>query len=193
MKLSILICSIFERRRELSGLMDILFPQVSPLKDVQVLIDVDDKAKSIGAKRNDLLQKADGEYIVFIDDDDGIADDYVSKLYHALETGPDCVGIEGVMTIRGHNPKRFVHSLRFQRWTDNGTFYERTPNHWNPVRRELAIKAGFPEINWGEDHAYSNNLYPLLKTEVFVDGPVYFYLNNPEASAANKRRQECSR
>jgi len=53
--------------------------------------------------------------------------------------------------------------------------YFRTPNHLNPIRADHAKQCVFPQENWGEDKAYSDQVSPLLKTETFIEQPLYFY------------------
>ena len=60
-------------------------------------------------------------------------------------------------------------------WHQSGGIYYRTPNHISPVKRELALQAGFPEIAFGEDHEYSKRLLPLLKTETIIKENLYHY------------------
>ena len=50
------------------------------------------------------------------------------------------------------------------------------PNHLNPIRRDLAVKAGFPEKSFGEDHEFSRRVHPLLKTQADLPVSIYNYL-----------------
>jgi len=175
-RLSILICTLESRREWYNRLLDNLCPQVSAAQPwVEVLVDTDRGERSIGAKRQSLLDRARGVYIAYIDDDDLVADDYIKRVLSALSTGPDCVGLRGIITTDGACPATFEHSLRHAEWyTADGVHY-RCPNHLNPVRRDLALRAGFPDLSHGEDSAYSHRLRPHLSTEVFVEAPLYLY------------------
>ena len=128
----------------------------------------------IGKKRNDLLKEARGQYIVFVDSDDLVSSDYIEKILRAAETRPDCIGISGVITQNGCSNDWHI-SRAFGSWYERDGVYYRTPNHISPVRRELALKAGFLEIAFGEDHGYSVRLLPHLKTEVKIPGILYYY------------------
>ena len=84
-------------------------------------------------------------------------------------------------TTNGKNPETFIHSLEIKQWythidciNDKKTYY-RMPNHLNPVRRELALKAPFLNINHGEDREYSKNMREHLKTQVMIDEPHLYY------------------
>ena len=59
---------------------------------------------------------------------------------------------------------------------DTVRVYHRTPNHLNPIRRELALLAGFPDQPVAEDHCFAARVFPHLKTEEFIDAFMYDYL-----------------
>lgn len=178
MKLSILICTIKERNESFLKLAAKLTEQIT--NDVEVLYELDNRESTVGKKRNTLLSKANGDYVCFIDDDDDVSDNYVSAILKAIETDPDCVAIN----LRYYSNGQFLgtahHSIKYFSWRtlkeDLGfLFFERTPNHLNPIRRSKAILVKFPEVNHGEDHAWSNEIKQYLHTEVNIEEPIYFY------------------
>jgi hypothetical protein len=171
-KLSILIATMPVRAPKFNNLMQALYRQKTP--EVEILYDIS-MMYNIGVKRNALLQSAIGEYVVFIDDDDLVAPDYVEKILKAIKSGPDCIGMSGIITTNGKDKRTWHISKDFGSWYEHLGIYYRTPNHISPVRRELALKVGFPPIEFGEDHQYSMWLLPLLKTEVKIEGELYYY------------------
>lgn len=177
-KLSILIANIPSREKQFLSLYHRLDNQLFLLgadhRFVEIISD-NSIDYNIGVKRNKLLHRAKGEYIVFIDDDDEVSNNYISLILNAIESNPDCVAIKGIMTTNGINEKNWLISKEFGRWYERKGVYYRTPNHISPVRRELALKAGFPEISHGEDYQYSMRLFPLLKTETIIQEPIYHY------------------
>jgi len=175
-KLSILIATMPSRKQLCEELVNgILAPQVSKhYLDVECIID-DCMAYNIGIKRNKLLEKSNGNYIVFCDDDDSISSNYISSILKAIESKPDCVGINGIITFNGCHEKKWFISKEYGSWYEKNNIYYRTPNHISPVKRELALQAGFPEIAFGEDAEYSRRLLPLLKTETIINEPIYHY------------------
>lgn len=178
LKLSILIATMPSRLEMLDELMANLNIQIDRLHDqVEVIIDPVVKY-NIGTKRNKLLEKANGEYVVFIDDDDHVAYNYVNLILEACEEGSDCIGISGTMTTNGKKETQWHISKDFGSWYTKDNIHFRTPNHISPVKREIALKAGFPEIKFGEDFEYSMRLIPLIKTETKVNGNIYWYKYN---------------
>lgn len=175
--LSILIASIPDRIAMLAKLISDLQCQAVLVGDsyFEILYD-DDLSINIGTKRNSLLSRAKGEYIVYIDDDDEINENYLRLIIKAIESKPDCIGISGIITTNGTDKRQWHISKEYGKWFTgpDGTYY-RTPNHISPVKRELALQAGFPEIAFGEDAEYSRRLLPLLKTEVKIEQNIYHY------------------
>ena len=173
-RFSILICSLEERQSQLSLLLSDLDRQKTD--EVEILTNIDNRQKTTGAKRNELLLQARGDYIAFVDDDDKVVSNYIPRILAAIQSNPDCVGIEGSIAFASKGiVRKFIHSLRYNCWYQENDIYYRCPNHLNPVRREIALRVMFPDISVGEDKIYSKKLYPLLKTEVHIDGPIYFY------------------
>ena len=52
---------------------------------IEIIINEDDGTKSVGQKRNEVLDKAKGKYISFIDDDDIVQSCYLSKICMKLD------------------------------------------------------------------------------------------------------------
>ena len=183
-RFSILICSLPRRAELLARLLDKLKPQYEKHTDVEVLVAFDDGEATIGAKRNYLVEQSTGEYIAFVDDDDLVSDNYLDLIMKAIETNPDVVGIELSYYVNEFYRGRAFHTVKHDHWwheidplhPDLHLFY-RCPNHLNPVRRELAVQAPFPEVNFREDGVYSENLKCLLDIEVYIhEEPIYIYL-----------------
>lgn len=172
-KLSILICHLLSRAEKLRGLYNDLKSQSINLP-VEILVAGDNGELPIGVKRNNLLVQAKGDYVAFVDDDDDVADDYVSSILKALESKPDCVGIEGILKSNLGN-SIFRHSIQFQGWYTGDDAFYRTPNHLNPIRREIALSICFPGVSFGEDQQYSDALRRRLRTEEYIGHPIYFY------------------
>ena len=181
MKLSVLICTISSRTIMYNQLIGYLRNQIFTLPDhfaneVEVITSFDESI-NVGQKRNWLLDEAKGDFIVFVDDDDTISEDYLVSILNCINDNPDidCVGIEGVITFNGHNLKRWYISIDYGSWFERDNVYYRTPNHISPIRRSIALKVKFPEIKFAEDFEYSTNIFPLLKKEAKIQKSIYNY------------------
>lgn len=172
MKLSILICTIPEREAFLNRLLNILTEQNG---DYELLINGSNQ--SIGAKRNFLLAEASGEYVAFIDDDDTVSEHYISHLMDGINKGVDCCSLTGIITDDGKNPRKFIHSDKYDSWFEKDNIYYRCVNHLNCIKKSIALQIGFPEKNRGEDHDYSMKLKKsgLIKTEHEIKPVIYYY------------------
>lgn len=178
---SILICSLIKREEQLYSLLKNLYSQIiesNLLTKIEVLVEIDNKEISTGAKRNKLLNRASGKYVSFIDDDDEVSLDYVKEIYDALKASPDCVGFSGYMTWDGTKRTRWRLSSKY---TDRdvhdkeGLFYERRVNHLSPVKREIALVKGFPDKSNAEDKAYSEGIINNISTEIYIEKELYHY------------------
>ena len=134
-----------------------------------------------------MIQKAKGEYIVFIDDDDMVSERYVELILKAIKKKPDCVGIHLNHYLNNKFCGESFHSLQYNRWWDEldpknpKNYLSYTyPYHLNPVKRELALKAGFPDLRISEDVQYSRDLLPFLETEEYIIPAIYSYQKTPK-------------
>lgn len=183
MKLSILICTLESRSQYLNRVLSILNNQKTD--EVEILTNLDNGEKTIGKKRNELVERATGEYICFVDDDDTVSDNYISSILDCIEKKPDAIGIE--LNFYHNRALRGIayHSAKNAGWWERDSTkpgyekeYYRFINHLNPVKRELAIKCPFPEENRGEDMEYSRKLFKLIKSELYITTPIYNYYYN---------------
>lgn len=179
-KLSILIPSLTSRATSFNKLIKQLNEQINAegvFEQVEIIAEVDNKQATIGAKRNKLLQRAIGEYIAFIDDDDRVSDNYISLLLKGIESGKDCCSLNGIFTMNGGAPKIFKHSIEYTGWHETPKAYLRFPNHLNCVKASIAKQMKFPKTNFGEDKDYSDQLFKsgLLKSEFKIEQVIYFY------------------
>jgi hypothetical protein len=141
----------------------------------QVIVDIDGGAASIGAKRNRLLDAAVGRYVAFIDDDDCITENYLTRIFEGIEKNVDHVGVGMMFMPRWERPVLVECSVKHD-WTFDGTKYLRPPQHVCAIKRTLALQVRFPEISFREDHAYAHAMKKLVKTEFVVTEPIYQYL-----------------
>lgn len=194
MKLSILIPTLESRKDMLSLLLAELRHQIEREGlggDVEILLAADNGQKTVGAKRNELLEQAQGDFVAFVDDDDEVTEDYVYQIYEAIARNPeiDCVGMRGVMTRGGiAHQRQVVYSIHYPGPFESGGIYYRPPCHLTPVRREIALKFRYGDVNLGEDANWSTSVAgnKALKKEFFVNKVLYHYRFNPKASGTQQ-------
>lgn len=179
--LSVLVCTTYTRYKTFGrSIQEQLWPQFEALsvqqrERVQVLILNDDKSMMLGEKRNAMVAVAKGRYVVFVDDDDRIASDYIATILEATSSDADVITFPVAVSLNGEPPKTCYYSKDFSQDRNLADRYERLPNHICCTRRELALAAQFPDIPYGEDSGYSKSLHPLLRTEHRIDRVLYFY------------------
>lgn len=182
MKLSILICTLPERKPMLDNLVTELKKQMieeGVFDKCQILINTLPKQFSIGNKREWLKNEAKGEYIVFFDDDDHPGNRYIRTLFEGINKRVDVVSLRGIITWDGTRPEIFEHSLKYNayRTTENAVKYERYPNHLNCMRADLVKQFKFPDKSHGEDTDWATQIHKagVLKTELYSDEVIYYY------------------
>jgi len=182
MKLSILIPGLIGREDSRASLVSKLRKQARELgvfKEVQIIVNIDDGSKTIGAKRNELLEAARGKYLCFIDDDDEVSQTYLEDVFEGINYGADCCSLRGVITWDGIDPEVFEHSIKYGAYatTTNPIKYERYPNHLNVIKSEIAKQFKFPETDHGEDTNWATQIHEsgLIKMEHYIDRVMYHY------------------
>ncbi|MHC4891532.1 MAG: glycosyltransferase [Planctomycetota bacterium] len=173
---------------------------------MELLYLLDTKRRSVGAKRNALLDIARGEYLSFIDDDDEVATDYVQKIYRTIvktrkeEKPADVICFPQRATLM---PSGTIHECTYslENWekrppeerrrleqteTHNTLKWSGPPAHTMCWRRDIAILGRFPEKNFQEDIDYIDKICAKAKTEIQITGePLYFY-NFSETGTATR-------
>lgn len=186
MILSICIPTLPERRAFLIDLIDNLHQQIFRIPDkVELLFDPRARAEeengcTTGEKRNALNKLARGQYVWHVDDDDFIFPNAIASILKAAESGPDVIGINGIMTSDGLNERgweiRLGHPYEAT-VRDGKEFYLRWPNHITPIKKNIATQILFPDKTIREDYEWSLALKEsgLLKTQEVAEGLIYHY------------------
>ena len=181
MLLSVLIATLEPRRHLFARLYDQLACQLAGgLEDeVEVLYLRDNGERPIGWKRNELMERARGEFVAFVDDDDRVSGDYVRLVCNAIRCHPDidCIGISGVIAFRGNHPRQFIRSIRHADYRRLGGAYVGPPYHLNPIRRSIASRYRFENVSYSEDIDWSMRVARdgVLRNECFIESVLYYY------------------
>lgn len=180
MKLSILIPTLIGRDNYLNRISNEIRRQYDLLdkrEEVEIRIVRDNRERTTGAKRNQLIKESNSDYIAFVDDDDMITDCYIQKQLDVANSDMDCGSLNGLYFINGMYGKPFIHSIKYHHWWADDKNYYRNPNHLNCIKREIALQVPYENITIGEDGKYSEALQKsgLVKTEYEIKETLYLY------------------
>jgi hypothetical protein len=180
--LSILTPAIWNRESA-KFLADAISEQIGSAP-VEHLALFDNRARSIGAKRQALVDIARGEYIAFVDDDDDISPDYVERLLKATKTGADVITFRQRAIYNGMESE--VHfGINNQDGPFNpGGITLRAPWHVCAWKRERVQGCLFSESNYGEDLAWCLQARRRARTAHHIDAVLHTYRHDAATTAA---------
>jgi hypothetical protein len=116
--------------------------------------------------------------VCYIDDDDRVSETYISDILSILlNNDVDCCSLVGEITIDGGVPQKFIHSLKYEGWFDEGEgadkVYYRNPNHLNVIKQFLKGKRTFGESHKLLAYIKENFTKEELENEVWKTIPGY--------------------
>lgn len=158
-------------------------------KSTEVLYLMDNKQRSVGAKRQALLDIARGEYVAYVDDDDDVAPDYVSSITAAIsaqgwENNPDVITFDQHADVAGN-----VGVVRFGLGNPNEPFNPgriTLRNAWHVCawKRDLAQLSSFPDLMDGEDWEWAKVLCAAATKSHHIDRVLHYYFFRPNLTEA---------
>lgn len=163
-KLQSLIQSIHELRQ-----------RACPALRIAIALGFDNREVSIGTKRQNMLQAAEGKYTSFVDDDDKVTIHYFEDAAECIAGNFDC------MRLRGQIAQwTFTHSLanKLDQPMANETTFLRPPNHLNVMKADIAKNTKFRDATNGEDLDWTIRLAQTgcLRTEYQSDESRIHYI-----------------
>lgn len=187
MKLSILTPTIPERLPQagkLHGLIARQLKESGVAHHVEHLILCDNRARSIGAKRQALIDMARGDYVAFCDDDDIVRDGYVRSVLAAMAHRPDVITFHQRATWNG-----LESEVRFGLGAGDGPFNPdgitlRDAWHVCAWRRDVVNGCLFGESNYGEDLVWSKQARRRARTSAHVPLVLHEYHHDEAKTAA---------
>ena len=139
------------------------------------------KNGGVSSARNRGLNEAKGDYIVFIDSDDLVSDDYIGQIFKAIESDPDTVYISW-KSIDGKLGKIIQgESDEFNPWNRCV---------WNRVFKKTYIKGLYfnEDMNIAEDDDFLKRL-PVTKSKTYISKPIYLYRAGRENSLTDRAKK----
>lgn len=182
-----MIPAIPERIEKVKILLEKLQNQIG-LNEVEILCHIDNRIRTIGEKRTELMQGCRGEYFGFVDDDDDISESYIEEILEATKENPDVVTFNQVTTIDG-NPFMVSFSLENdneQAQLTDGKFSDikRKPFHVCVWKTNLVKDIQFPSINYGEDWHWAEQAIERVKKEKHINRILHYYNFSTELTRA---------
>jgi len=164
--------------------MEKLENQIGEREDVEIISLMDNKSLGISEKRNELMKIARGSHLAWIDDDDDVADNYVSKLTETITINPnvDVISFDQMCFLEGKEARVFaemgnphedvVFDYTSMRYKDT----LRPPYHWCVWKTSLAASESFRNphsnkgVQIGEDLDWLTRLYPKVEESIYLQG-----------------------
>jgi glycosyltransferase involved in cell wall biosynthesis len=171
MKLSILIPAIPDRDRH-----PLFRFNLAPEMGVEILSLCDNKQRTVGAKRQALLDVAQGEYVCFVDDDDRVTMKYLGAILAEIEQKPDLITFKTDCRHFGH--RTIIESsvgFEDEEFNPDGVT-RRKPNHVHVWKRSIAVQGTFPDTSWEEGEIWARQIHHLVKFQRMIDEVLYIYL-----------------
>lgn len=174
---SILIATVPSRAQKLFNLISNLEKQIGNYWTIEIVSILDNKVRTVGEKRNQLIDIAKGDYISFIDDDDTISDSYIEDIKQALVFMPDVVTFDVLCTV-GKQQKLCHYGIEYKgfrcKMLGNGDeeWFAR-PYHLHVWRKDLVPR--FPDISLGEDVIWADSIDVKDLRQEKINKILYYY------------------
>lgn len=192
--LSILICTIPERRKKFKKLYSNLCVQVQycrqthqTLGAVELIWQNSKKfthgGLSIGEKRQGGLDLAVSKYVCYLDDDEDISPDYIETLLRLCNEGKDVCTFRSLSKLANNWA---LVDMRLGNPTEQinpNTITLRPPWHVCPVKREYAQLYKFTDSNYGEDWQWFERVLTHCQTDAHTDKIIHSYQHGKHSEA----------
>lgn len=187
--LSILTPACWERVHQCHALHESIMRQPGSAQ-IEHLVLYDNRHRSVGLKRQALLDAARGRFIAFVDDDDAVSGDYVPQILATIQQHPEC----DVITFDEHatyNGKAFTvhfqHGAKDENLILDGPddqVITRGPWHVCAWKREAIRHCQFLDCNYGEDAAWVKQARMHVKSPHHIDAILHHYHHDARTTLA---------
>lgn len=188
MKLSVLICNTDTRLDKfLPKIVHELTSQAMG-KEVEILWLGDNKNRTVGEKRNNLISISKGEYFCFVDDDDMVAPTYIDDILRMIEKAPDVITFQAYRYHNGKMDRIVIYDMRYPKDENKQGRYQRIPNHLCVWKKSKVDKIKFINSNYGEDSDWALRVknHCDIKKQSEIKRPLYFYYFNENTTETQK-------
>lgn len=183
-RLSILIPSIPSRWQKAKDLYEHIMSMVGD-KDVEVLLFMDNKKRSIGEKREALKNMSNGKYFMFVDDDDSLYS--LDEIYNATANDVDVITFKS--KSRNADGSTFIVTFGLKNEIEHNTADGRYLDCKRPPFTQCAWAsrfkiATFPASNYGEDGVWVELAMKMAFIETHIPLVLHGYNFDPAVSEA---------
>ena len=188
--LSVLILGIPERISKLDHVIKTLEQQIhdnNAREQVEILAIIDNKSRTVGSKRQVLLNAAEGKFVAYLDDDDTISEDYIKELMLAIKTNPDVdvVSFNQETRIDNDPPGIVYFGLQYTNTEYRpGIPVYRKPFHMCAWNVKIAKLVSFKNISLTEDWTWIEELCKYAKTEHHINKILHDYIYNSNTTTS---------
>lgn len=183
--ISILIPTMHNRKRLFEQALADVRRQIQDCPEirVEVLWEADNGELTLGQKRNILVDRCNGKYHCFVDDDDILAPDFLRTFVPMIQSGIeyDCASFVGAHYQKGKFNKLFHHSLDYPEWEELPDRYIRSVSPMNMIRTSIVRQVRYKDIRNTEDHEFSKRLMAsgllTLEYKINPNHPIYHYID----------------
>ena len=181
-KLTVLIPAIPSRWEKFQKIFTKLDKQAT--KDVEILGLIDNKKRSIGAKRDALKTLVNGEYMCYVDDDDDVSDDFIKEILKGIKGNPDVIAFQQRAIIGD-----MEGVIDFDLSNDNEQFTPNKVTKRKPFtccawKSSIGKVVKFPDLMYGEDAGWLEFMWQISKTQYKIDKILHTYIFDPKITEA---------
>ena len=142
---------------------------------------------SIGKKRQSLVERATGKYLLFLDDDESISPNYLETIVRLCQLDCDVVTFRSIAKM--DNYWSVIDMSLKNKEDEEATpdrIVKRKPWHINAIRSEFAKLYEFPDTNYSEDALWMRNVLYHLESEAHTDAIIHQYNHSVKTSESDK-------
>lgn len=162
--------------------------------EVEIIMLMDNKKRSIGHKRNDIKNLAKAKYFTIIDDDDNVSDDYIEEVLKAIEEDKDVITFKQQCNLDGNEfIVTFGQGNEVEQLTQEYQDIKRPPWHCCVWKTDIFQKVMFPskiDDNYGEDGVWASRAGLIISTSHHIDKVLHYYNFDSEKSEADASSNE---
>lgn len=162
-------------------LMNDLLNQIKEYNNIELIALFDNKKRTIGKKRQEMINMVQGKYIVFIDDDDRISSDYIREIMFAinLNIDVDCI-VFNTETCINHSSTKVLckYGIEFEKngyINKTNTEWRGKPAHTMVWKSDIVKSHQYNNLAHGEDVDWVYKAYKDIKKQHRIDKVLYYY------------------